>query len=92
VPQQEYANVRVRCKRCGHEMTWCVNVDRNVPEPLRCQPGGGGGGRPSGIRCGECSAPSFRSVDDLRSAVAAALRRGWGPHVKAGAVEVECSA
>lgn len=72
-------------------MTFCVHVDRNVPDPLRCSPGRGGGGAPE-IRCGGCSAPCFRHVQDLKRAVAAAVGGGWGPHVKRGAIEIECSA
>lgn len=71
-------------------MTFCVQVDRNVPDPLRCARGGGGGGPPE-IRCAGCGGPCFRDVAALKSSVEAALRRGWGPHIKAGAVEVECS-
>lgn len=35
-------SVRLMCGGCGEPRDWCVRIDRNVPEPLRC-PGGRGG-------------------------------------------------
>lgn len=89
--RDDFANARVHCRRCGHQMRFCVQIDRGgVPQELRCSLGGGGGGG-SEIRCSGCRAPCFRAVDDLKRAVDVALRRGWGPHIRAGAVEIECS-
>lgn len=89
--RDDFANVRLRCRRCGQQMTFCVRIDRGgVPQELRCSPGGGGGG-PAEIRRSGCRAPCFRTVDDLKRAVDAASRRGWGPHIRAGAVEIGCT-
>jgi hypothetical protein len=30
--------VEIRCD-CGERRSWCVRIDRNVPEPLRCAGG-----------------------------------------------------
>lgn len=85
-----FVNVRLRCDGCTFAMTWCVRVSRNVPEPLRCTPGGGGRGQDSGIHCPKCGRRCFESVADFEEAVNEATSGGWGQHVKAGAVEIRC--
>lgn len=88
--RDDFVKVHVRCNRCGNVMEgWCVHVDRNVPEPLRCQPGGGGGGAPE-VRCPNCQAPCFRDARELERVVAEEVSRGWGRHQRSGAVIVEC--
>ena len=88
--RDDFVKVQIRCNRCGNVMEGlCVQVDRNVPEPLRCQPGGGGVGGP-GIRCPGCTGPCFEDSGELQRAVAAEVTGGWGRHHKRGAVLVEC--
>lgn len=82
-----FVNVEVRC-RCGRSATWCVRIDQGVPGPLRCAPRGGGGGS-SEIRC-ECGHRCFASIGAFENAVRAAVDRGWGRHIPAGAVILEC--
>jgi hypothetical protein len=91
VVNPSFVSVQLRC-RCGSSRSWCVRVDRTVPGPLRCQPGGGGGsgGGGSGIECGQCGHACFPSVGAFESAVRSAVDRGWGRHIQAGAVVVEC--
>lgn len=85
-----FVSVELRC-RCGDSVTWCVRVNRGVPAQLRCSPGGGGGGGGSReIRCGRCGHRCFPSIGAFENAVHSAIDRGWAPHIKAGAVVVEC--
>lgn len=85
-----FVNVELRC-RCGGSVTWCVRVDRGVPAQLRCAPrSGGGGGGSSEIRCGQCGHRCFGSIGAFENAVRSAIDRGWAPHIKAGAVIIEC--
>jgi LSD1 subclass zinc finger protein len=87
---EDFVKVHVGCNRCGNVMKqWCVHVDRNVPDPLRYQPAGGGSGARE-IRCPSCQAPCFEDVHELERAVADQISRGWGRHQKRGAVMVEC--
>lgn len=83
-----FVNVSVQC-RCGHSVTWCVRIDRGVPEPLRCVPRGGGGAI-SEIRCQQCSHRCFASLGDFENAVRREVDRGWGRHIRAGVVTIEC--
>jgi hypothetical protein len=85
-----FVNVIIRC-RCGEQQSWCVRVDRNVPEPLRCVPqGGGGGGGSSAIVCGKCSDRCFDSPRALERAIEEAVRGGWGRWERQGAVILDC--
>lgn len=85
-----FVNVELRC-RCGVSKRWCVRINRTVPGPLRCQPGGvGGGGGGSGIDCSRCGHCCFPTVGKFESAVESAVDRGWGRHIQAGAVIIEC--
>ena len=82
-----WVNARLTCRH-GRERTFCVRVDREVPEKLRCSPGGGGvdgGGTLTGC---ECSAGLTGA--DLTRLVIDAVRRGWGRWMSIGAVVVEC--
>lgn len=82
--------VEIRC-RCGNHMTWCVRIDRHVPEGLRCVGGGGsGGGIPSGIRCNMCGRTCFDSVDALEAAARRETSGGWGRHQRNRAVVLQC--
>lgn len=86
-----FVRVEVRCGACSEILHWCVRVDRNVPEPLRCSPGGGvGSGGGSGIRCPKCNRTCFDSPGALERAVNKEVQGGWGRHQKTGAVVLEC--
>jgi hypothetical protein len=77
----------LRCRLHGRESTFCVNVDREVPEPIRCRPQGGaaGGGTPTG-----CTCSSGLTGADLTRMAVEAVRRGWGHWITLGAVVLEC--
>lgn len=91
--EENLVSVQLQC-RCGSSRTLCVRVARNVPEPLRCLPGGapaeGGAGR-SDVFCPRCRASCFDSAEALQRAVNAAVGSGgWGKHQRKGAVVLEC--
>lgn len=84
-------SVQLPCGGCGNAMSWCVRIDRNVPEPLRCVPSGGGSGPGgTGVRCPRCGRTCFDSIDAFERAVEGALRGGWGRHLREGVVIIEC--
>ena len=83
-----FVNVRLQC-RCGGALTWCVRIERGVPDPLRCSPGGGGGGT-NDVRCGQCGHRCFGSIGAFENAVRSEVDRGWGRHIQRGAVVIEC--
>jgi len=87
---QNFANVKIECRCGGRSTTWCVRIDRGVPERLRCIAGGGGGGGSSEVRCGKCGHRCFPSVSAFESAVRSAVDRGWDRHIRNGVVVVEC--
>lgn len=66
----------------------CLRVDREVPEPLRCSPGGGGVG--GGVAAQpDCPCGGRFDIAELSRRVADALRRGLGEWIRRGAVVVE---
>jgi hypothetical protein len=69
----------------------CVRVEAEVPEPLRCSPGGGSPGVGGGAGGGSPDCPCGGRFDwsDLGRRVADALRRGRGEWVHRGAVVIE---
>ena len=83
--------VRLVCGNCGTPRDLCVRSERNVPGPLRCNPipPRGGAGSP-GIICLNCGRPCFRDARELERAVASETTGGWGRHLRAGAVVVNC--
>lgn len=85
-----FVSVDLVCGGCGHRWRWCVQVERNVPEPIRCTPGGGGGGGPTAIMCPSCGRQCFGSPTDLRLVVDGELRGRMDRHIKAGAVVITC--
>jgi hypothetical protein len=85
-----HVNVQLRCGGCGNAMSWCVRIDRNVPEPLRCVPRGGGAAGGGGVRCPRCGRTCFNSIDDFERAVDSDARGGWGRHLREGVVVIEC--
>lgn len=80
--------VEVLCS-CGERMPWCVRIDRNVPEPLRCA-GGGSGETARDIRCPNCGRRCFDSPEALERATSEATRGGWGRLQREGVVVLEC--
>jgi len=80
----------IRCARHQRDCaTICVRVDREVPGPLRCSPGGGsvgGGGSVSSLDCPCCG--RFDTAD-LARRVADAMRRGLGDWIRRRAVVIE---
>lgn len=77
--------VEIRCG-CGERMNWCVRIDRNVPEPLRCIGGGGGGG----VRCPKCGRRCFDSPEALERGPMKAHEEAGGRHQREGVVVLEC--
>ena len=93
----DYVKVKLLCDRCRDVMDLCVQVDRNVPEPLSCTPGGGRpvGGAPDGgssMSCSICGMPWRMDLARLLERVNEETRRGWGEHVRDGAVVLRCPA
>ncbi|TCC43500.1 hypothetical protein [Kribbella sindirgiensis] len=83
-----FVNVVVRCR--DHHIsstTFCLRVHREVPDPLRCNPGGGGGGATLG-GLGPCHCTHSLSIADLVRLVEDAMRRGLGQWIRLGAVEI----
>jgi hypothetical protein len=77
----------VRCSRHNRELPpLCVRVEREVPEPLRCSPGGGSA-TASGAARPDC--PCGGRLDDLSRRVTDAMRGGLGQWVRRGSVVVE---
>ncbi len=89
MPPFNFVSVRIHC-RCSEIASWCVRIDRNVPEPLRCTPRGGGGGGATAVLCPRCGQRCFDSPADLEAATNAATRSGWGEWIREGAVVLEC--
>jgi hypothetical protein len=89
MPPPTWVNTILRCNVHRKDHTFCVHVDQEVPEPLRCAPQGGGGGGGGGTLTG-CHCSSGMSGADLARLVKDAVRHGWGRWVKLGAVVIEC--
>lgn len=84
----DHVLVRVRCNARREELTFCVRVNRGVPDELRCTPSGGGSSGGGSPLCSDCQA--LLQGDRLSEAVQEIVRRGWSEHVSAGAVVVSC--
>lgn len=91
-----YVKVKLICERCHQVMDLCVPVARNVPQPIACSPGaplsGGGGGQPFTLSCPSCAASWCMTLGEMQDKVNDATRRGWGQHMKDGAVVLHCRA
>ncbi len=92
-----HVKVNLICEGCNGRTQACVLVDREVPTPLRCSPGGSlptkasGSHRPPNLRCAECDREWSLSPDHLMEAVNHAIRRGgWGEFVRHDGVDVSC--
>lgn len=96
MPEQQYVKVKLICERCHQVMDLCVAVARNVPQPIACSPGapmsGGGGGQPFTLCCPSCAASWCMTVGQMQERVNEATRRGWGQHMRDGAVVLHCRA
>ena len=90
--RSNYVKVRVVCDRCTQAFPMCFPIERHVPdEDLICTPGGapvgpGGGGGGSGLLCSVCGLRWASGVSELQQMVNDATRRGWGEHMRNGAV------
>ena len=86
-----WATTIIRCTRHRRDCaTLCVRVEREVPDPLRCSPGGGGVGGGGGATSPlDCPCGGRFDTTDLGGRVADALRRGLGQWVRLGAVVIE---
>ncbi len=85
---RNYVKSRLSCRH-GQSIDLCVPVEREVPPPLRCSPGGGSLGGGQWSLCAVCT----RLLKDslvLRELVNDQTRRGWGDHIRAGAVVIGC--
>lgn len=82
-----FVHTILRCQRHHSDASLCVNVDREVPEPLRCTPGGGGGGSILG-GLSPCTCGAGLDLGELRRRVAEAMRRGLGEWIRLGAVVI----
>lgn len=91
-----YVKVQLLCDRCREVVDLCVQVKRNVPQPLACSPGGpvsgDGGGGDTDMACAICGLPWRMDTSLLLERVNDATRRGWGEHVRTGAVVLRCPA
>lgn len=90
MPPHNFVSVDLVCCACGHRRRRCLQVERNVPEPIRCTPGGGGGGDPTAIMSPSCSRQCFGFHTDLRLVVDGELRGRMDRHIKADAVVINC--
>jgi hypothetical protein len=93
----DYVKVRLLCDRCRKALDLCVQTQRKVPEPLECAPGGGvpgggGGGGGQDMSCAFCGLPWHMDSSLLLERVNDATRRGWGEHMRDGAVVLHCPA
>jgi hypothetical protein len=90
VGPRNWVTTVIRCKRHQRDCaTICVRVDREVPEPLRCSPGGGtvgGGGTSSPL---DCACGGRFDTADLTRRAGEALRRGLGQWIRRRAVVIE---
>lgn len=86
--QPDHVLVRLQCNTRRQEATFCVRVQTGVPAALRCTPSTGAGGGGSSQLCDECRA--LLQGDKLGQRVQDLVRRGWGDHIKTGAVLVAC--
>lgn len=91
----DHFNVRVHviCG-CGAVQKFCVPVDKQMPNELRCSRGtparGGGGGDGGGaIRCPNGHACGI-GLSELRERALRELEQGRGRHIREGAVILDC--
>jgi hypothetical protein len=90
VGPHNWVKTRIHCIRHNRDTsTICVHVDREVPEPLRCTPGGGSVGGGGGSSSLDCPCGGKFDTLSLQGRVADALRRGLGEWIRLGAVVIE---
>ena len=90
--QPNYVRVLLRCTRDHSSTEFCVRVERGVPDPIRCNPGGpvSSAGAVGGSRCSNCS--EILLPGRLSEAVNERTRRGWADSIRDGAVVLDCAA
>ncbi len=87
----EYVRVEVVCDRCREALHLCMPVPREVPQPIGCWPGPPSGSVGDGmVRCSVCDR-CMLSLSELQGRVEDATRRGWGEHIRHGAVVIRCA-
>lgn len=90
----DYVKVKLLCDRCSSVVDVCSPVNRNVPEPLGCSPGGApvGGGGDGLLSCSLCGLSWHMDSVRLLERVNDAARGGWGEHIRDGAIVLICPA
>ena len=86
--KSDYVRVEVFCDRCRDHAVLCMPVTCPVPEPIACTPGGPSGavGGDGMYRCSLCG--GALPLSDLQERVEDEARRGWGQHIRNGAVVI----
>lgn len=96
MPEGQHVKVRLICESCQHVQKLCVLVHRNVPQRIACSPGGsivgGGGGNPFILSCPNCNLCWRITASEMQERVDDETRRGWGQHMRDGAVVLRCPA
>lgn len=83
----EYVKVDVFCERCRDAVHLCMPVPRPVPERISCSPGGPSASVGDGMfRCSLCG--GCLPLSELHERVIAETGRGWGQHIRNGAVVI----
>lgn len=87
--RSNYVKVDLYCHNLSIPLRFHIEVTgRAVPEPLRAEaPGGGGGGLPTGL-CPECQ--RLLQNGRLKETVHQLILRGWADHIREGSVIVRC--
>lgn len=82
-------NVIVRCGGCGIQMTWCIEIERQVPDPIRrtACPGRAGS---NVVMCSHVSETCFERVQQPVGEVHRRASGGWGQHIRNGGVLIDC--
>jgi hypothetical protein len=86
----EWVTTIIHCLRHNRDSApICVQVDRGVPDELRCSPGGGSVGGGGGASSLDCPCGGRFDTSDLSQRVADAMRRRLNEWKSRGAVVIE---